>query len=104
MTIIEPNKNRIRINLLSLMLITLTIVGALFSVYIYNQIVALRYQFSNYEEQLNNARVANAESKDKLYKILSGQNSEAFARTLGLIKDNKPVYLQDKWEELASRY
>ncbi len=86
------------------MLITLTIVGALFSVYIYNQIVSLRYQFSNYEEQLNVARVANAESKDKLYKILSGQNSETFARTQGLIKDNKPVYLQDKWEEFASRY
>ena len=86
------------------MLITLTIVGALFSVYIYNQIVSLRYQFSNYEEQLNVARVANAESKDKLYKILSGQNSETFARTLGLIKDNKLVYLQDKWEEFASRY
>lgn len=86
------------------MLIMLTVSGALFSVYIYNQIVGLRYQFGNSEEQLNALRVANAEFKDRLYKILSGQNSEAFARTLGLIKDNKPVYLQDKWEEFASRY
>lgn len=86
------------------MLIILTVSGALFSVYIYNQIVSLRYQFGNSEEQLNALRVANAESKDRLYKILSGQNSETFAKTLGLVKDNKPVYLQDKWEEFASRY
>lgn len=89
---------------MSLILIMLTVSGALFSVYIYNQIVSLRYQFGNSEEQFNALRVANAESKDRLYKILSGQNSEAFARTQGLIKDNKPVYLQDKWEEFASRY
>jgi len=104
MTIIEPNKNRIRVNLLSLMLITLTVIGALFSVFVYNQIVATRYQLGNQEEQSNVLRVANAELKDKLYKILDKENSESFVRSLGLIKDNKPVYLQDKWEEFASRY
>lgn len=104
MTIIEPNKNRIRINLSSLILITLIIIGVLFSVYAYNQIVALRYQFGKQEEQLKVLRVANAEFKDKLYKTLGGQNSENLARSLGLVKDNKPLYLQDKWEEFASRY
>jgi len=86
------------------MLITLTVIGALFSVFVYNQIVATRYQLGNQEEQSNVLRVANAELKDKLYKILDKENSESFVRSLGLIKDNKPVYLQDKWEEFASRY
>ena len=104
MTIIEPNKNRIRVNLLSLMLITLTVIGALFSVFVYNQIVATRYQLGNQEEQSNVLRVANAELKDKLYKILDKENSESFVRSLGLIKDNKPVYLRDKGVEFASRY
>ena len=89
---------------MSLMLITLTVIGALFSVFVYNQIVATRYQLGNQEEQSNVLRVANAELKDKLYKILDKENSESFVRSLGLIKDNKPVYLQDKWEEFASRY
>ena len=52
------------------MLITLTVIGALFSVFVYNQIVATRYQLGNQEEQSNVLRVANAELKDKLYKIL----------------------------------
>ena len=86
------------------MLITLTVIGALFSVFVYNQILATRYQLGNQEEQSNVLRVANAELKDKLYKILDKENSESFFRSLGLIKDNKPVYLQDKWEEFASRY
>lgn len=104
MTIIQPNKNRIKVNLTPLILAAAVILAILFAVFLNNQIVNLKYSLSDAEKRLERLRVANAESKNQLYVILDMQNHSELASRLGLVKENKPIYLKEQWQEFASRY
>lgn len=93
MTIIEPNKNKFRINLIAVFLAVLILTEAFLSIFVYNQSVRLEYLFSVRQKELEELRVANADFKNKLYGILDFQNADQMAGVLGLIKDKKPDYL-----------
>ena len=104
MTIIEPRKSRIKINYILLLLISSVVFGVLFNIYLYNQTVYLNYSLSEQQEILEDLRVTNAEFTNTLYQVLDFQDINSLADAMGLVKDNKPTYLQDQWQEFASRY
>lgn len=94
MTIIEPNKNRIKLNLPLLILAGALAVGILLNVYLYNRTVDLKFLLNKNEAGLKELSVANAELKNSLYKIIDTNNFPELAAGLGLVKDYKPDYLE----------
>lgn len=103
MTIIEPNKNKIRINFLLISVIILLILGVFLNVYLYNYIVNLRHTIVGFEKRLNELEVVNADFKNNLYKIQNTDNLTYLIEKFNLVKENKPEYLENSWV-VASHY
>lgn len=104
MTIIEPNKSKLRINYIFCFLIIGIIAGIFLNVYFYNQMVNLRYSLSLSQAELEKLQVSSAELKNQLYAVLDSNNLNELVKNTNLILDNRPIYLQDRWQEFASHY
>lgn len=102
MTIIEPNKNKLRINYALCFLIIGIIAGVLLNVYFYNQMVNLRYSLSLRQAELEESQVSSAELKNQLYAVLDSNNLNELVKNMNLVLDNRPMYL--RWQEFASHY
>lgn len=96
MTIIEPNKNRVILNLPLLFLVGALASGILLNVFLYNQTVDLRFLLNKNEDDLKEIRVVNADLKNTLYKILDSGNLSELSAELGLVKDYKPDYIEPR--------
>jgi len=103
MTIIEPNKNVLRINFVVPALILALIFGILLNIYLYNSIVSLRHVINESLTALENLEVSNADLKNDLYKTLEAKNLISLVGSFGLVKENKPDYLENPWV-VASHY
>lgn len=93
MTIIEPNKNRFKINLLMILLAAFIFFEAIFSIFAYSKSVKLNYSIREQKEELEALEVRNADMKNELYAILDFKNAEQLAEKFGLIKEKHPEYL-----------
>lgn len=91
MTIIEPNKNKS--NLLIALTVGLIILGAVLTIFAYNQSVRFSHALSDQRKSIDSLQVKNAELKNQLYAILDIQKVDQLAEKLGLIKERKPEYL-----------
>ena len=102
MTIIQPNKNNQKINILVSALATTTVIAAVLGVFLYNQLINIRHEISRQEENLQKIEVANAELKNNLYQITDAKNLETSAAQNGLVLEKKPQYLKNE-SLIASR-
>ena len=93
MTIIEPKKNKLRLNFAVTAIMALILLGSLLIVFAYNRSVSMNYKLSETLKSIESLRVANAELKNSLYVILDLQNVEKLADKLGLVKEKRPDYL-----------
>lgn len=93
MTIIEPNKNKFKLSILTSFIIGLIIFEAVLSIFAYNQNVRLTHALSLSQKSLGDFQAQNADLKNKLYTILDFKNADQLAEKLGLIKERKPEYL-----------
>ncbi len=75
---------------------------AISGIYFYNQNVNLEHAINKISKELQSARTANADFKNHFYQILNSKNVEAIARQNGLVPEKNPVYLESKFEILAS--
>lgn len=94
MTIIEPNKNKFKADLLLIFLVGSVVLAVLFNIYLYNSTVNLKYLLGQQEKYLKESQVANADAKNALYQMLDTDNFARLAEGLGLIKESRPDYLQ----------
>ncbi|MHB9019709.1 MAG: hypothetical protein ACYC3G_02450 [Minisyncoccota bacterium] len=101
MTIIEPNKSKYSYNSSVLMMSVLLACLAFSNIYIYNKNVALKQSISEGSKNLQELRVVNAESKNKLYKMTDLSNLNDIIKNNGLVKDKSPKYFENKSEILA---
>lgn len=103
MTIIEPNKNKLRaqIRASTTPLLVLIVLGAVLTIAFYNESVELRYRLSTQEKKLETLKVANAELRNQLYTIINANTVSRIANELGLILEKKPIYLESSTEVLA---
>ncbi len=93
MTIIEPKKNKFRINILSLLIGGLVLLEVALSIFAYNRNVHLSYGVEQSARRLEELLVSNAEFENKLYAAIDIQNADLLAAKLGLVKEKKPDYL-----------
>ena len=94
MTILQPNKNKFRIDSTFVLLIGVAILAAILNIYLYSNIVSLRHSLSDNTDALQKSQTANAELKNGLYKILGFDNLKKVASQLALVKEARPSYLE----------
>ncbi len=78
------------------------VVMAVLGIYFYNQNVNLEHAINKISKELQSERTANADFKNHFYQVLNSKNVEAVARQSGLVSEKNPVYLESKFEILAS--
>jgi hypothetical protein len=101
MTIIQPNNSKYSYNS-SILLISVLLAGLAFSnIYIYNKNVTLKQSISEGSKDLQELQVANAEFKNKLYKMTDLSSLEDVVKSNNLVKDVRPQYFENRSEVLA---
>lgn len=96
MTIIQPNKNNKKINLLISGLTMTTVVVAVWGVFLYNQLINLRHELVSQEDNLQKAEVMNAELKNNLYQLTGTKNLETSANQNSLVLEKNPQYFKNQ--------
>lgn len=94
MTIIQLNKNNHKANFLISILMMISIVVAVFGVFLYNQLVNIRHEVKKQENNIQQAEVQNAELKNSLYSILNEKNMKSLINQQSLIMENNPEYIK----------
>lgn len=67
---------------------------SLSNVFVYNKIVGLQHLLKNGEKNNQELRLVNIDLKDQLYKLLDTNNLGQLAKERGLVKVQKPQYLE----------
>lgn len=94
MTIIQPNKNDNKLNFLISFSISGLVVFAVWGIFLYNQMVNFRHEFSNLEKVVQQKEVENAELKNNLFQTTDTRNLETLVNQKSLILDKKPEYVK----------
>ncbi|MEK9168565.1 MAG: hypothetical protein AAB698_02080 [Patescibacteria group bacterium] len=94
MTIIQLNKNNHKKNFLISILMMVSVVMAVWGIFIYNQLVSLRHEVKKQENNIQQAEVQNAELKNNLYSILNEKNIESLINQQSLILERNPNYIK----------
>ncbi len=96
MTIIEPQKNKRRINVFFMSSISMSLGAVLVSVFTYNSTINLARSSHDAELKHKSALTANAELKNKLYSLLDAKNLRKLAELEGLKRVSNPEYFEVK--------
>lgn len=98
MTFIKPEK----IGLVNKILIALAIPlisGAIWLVFVYNQVVSINHEISSLKKEIEVNQAATAELKGKVFSLYSSENVEKTISQLNLIQEKNPEYFKipEKW-------
>lgn len=85
------------------LIVLMLVFGILLNIYFYNSIVGLRHTLDTSLKTLQKLEVSNADLKNELYKALDTNNLTTLVERFGLVKENKPDYLENPWV-VASHY
>ncbi|MEK9154749.1 MAG: hypothetical protein AAB596_01625 [Patescibacteria group bacterium] len=94
MTIIQPNKNKNKINFVISFLMLVLIASVAWGIFIYNQSVNFRHEISKMESNIRNLETKNAEFKNTLYQMTDLKNLESFKNNQSLVLDEHPEYIR----------
>ncbi len=94
MTIIEPNKNKQRINRFFAFSVLSLFSVALWSILIYNQTVSLSHDLIDGEREYKNALTRNAELKNIRYTMTDAKNLRHSAESHGFVGIKNPEYFE----------
>ncbi len=93
MTIIEPKKNKLKLNILGLIMISVILVEAVLSVFAYSHNVRLSHNLLEVEKSIESLRISTADFKNQIYAKLELQSVDQLAEKLGLVKERRPEFL-----------
>lgn len=98
MTFIKPEK----LSLVNKILIALAIpliTGAIWLVFVYNQVVSLNHEISSLKKEIEINQAATAELKEKIFEFYGSANVEQVIGQLNLVQEKNPEYfkLPEKW-------
>ncbi len=96
MTIIEPQKNKQRVNSFFVSSVSLSLIAVIWSVFAYNLTVNLGRAGREVELKYKETLTLNAELKNKLYGLLDAKNLREVAKIEGLKIVVSPEYLEVK--------
>lgn len=102
MTIIQPNKNNLKIEFFISVLMLILIVSAVWGVFLYNQTVDFRHEADDIAKILKQNEVENAELKNILYSMIDLKNSESLIIRESLILEKNPKYVSTDNKQLTT--
>lgn len=94
MTIIQPNKNKFKIEFFISVLMLIFIVSVVWGVFLYNQTVNFRHEAEDIGKILKQSEIENAELKNALYSMIDLKNSESLTVSESLILEKNPEYIK----------
>ena len=94
MTIIQPNKNNKKANLMAFGLTMAMVIMVAIGVSFYNQLINLRHEIASQETNLQKVEVTNAELKNNLYRLTDNENLQALATDKNLVLEKNPKYVK----------
>lgn len=94
MTIIEPNKHALKINLIFLFVVILIVSGGVASILLYNETVRAEHFIADAEAQVKELEAENADSRNELYAMLDTAALQKTSLELGFEKETRPLYLE----------
>jgi len=94
MTIIQPHQASHKTNFFIFSLVFILIIGAVWGVFLYNQLVSFRHETKKQEANIGQAEAINAELKSELYSILDTKNLASSTNEQSLILDKNPEYIK----------
>lgn len=101
MTIIEPNKHALKINVIFLFVSALIIGGGVLGILLYNETVRAEHFIANAETELQALEVQSADVRSELYRILDTTALQQASVELGFEKETKPSYLEVAAQDFA---
>ena len=101
MTIIEPNKYRIRFNVALVFAVLLLVGGGVGSILMYNETVRIEHTIAATEHEIKTLQAENADYRNELYRLLDTAALEEAAPALGLFKETRPAYLEVAAQDFA---
>ena len=98
MTFIKPEK----VGLVNKILIALAIPligGAIWLIFVYNQVVSINHEISSLKKEIELNQAAIAELKEKVFSLYSSENVEYIIGQLNLVQEKNPEYFKipEKW-------
>lgn len=106
MTFIQPNKNSGILNKILAVLVVAMVFGGISIVVLYNKVVNLNHGVGELKAEFVALQSENAESQDKIFKLLDvGNDSAVLAADYKLVEDKNPEYLEinSKWYYASGR-
>lgn len=94
MTIIQPHKNNGKTGVLIPFLVIGCVSAAVWSIFLYNQVVELRHELSNNADNLHKTEIGNAELKDNLYKLTDESYFSSSTKIQSLTLEKNPQYVK----------
>lgn len=92
MTIICPQKKK-NIKYFLIMLFAIVLVGGVFYIVQTGALVEQRHKLEAAKKQLIDLKIANADLKNKYYRLVDPAKLEAVASDSGLTLEKRPIYL-----------
>jgi len=93
MTFIKPDKISL-VNKILLLLAIPLIAGAIWLIFVYNQVVSLNHEISSLKKEIELNQAATAELKEKAFKFYSSENVDNVISELNLIQEKNPEYFK----------
>ena len=94
MTIIQPHKRNNSSNFLVSILTITCVVVALWGVFLYNQLVDIRHEVTNKQNDIQEIEVTNAELKNSFYNITDTNSLKSASNAQTLILEKNPQYVK----------
>jgi hypothetical protein len=74
-------------------MISLLVISATWSIFLYNHVTSLRYDVLSGQTALRQLQVKDVELKNRLYQMMDVALSDSFIQTSGLVVDKAPIYV-----------
>jgi len=103
MTIIQPNKNKNKLNLIVSLLLFAIVALISQGIYFYSQSVNFRHDITRLEKDIRDIEVSNADMKNKLFALFDPNNTKIIIESGGLIEEKNPQYIKNSDNPLAKR-
>lgn len=94
MTIIQPHVKTSSFTLIIAILIAALLLGSLWLIMLYNQLVNLDHGVFELKDRLSELQTSSAELKDKTFSLFDSRILEQIAVERRLVKDPNPQYLE----------
>lgn len=92
MTLIQPNRQNIFLNLSLIMLGVCVLFAVIWLILLYNETVSLAHGISDMRDAVKRTEIENSELKGRIFALFDPDRAALFASERGMVADRSPEY------------